>query len=145
MKKKLQNLDYHYHIDEVNRCVVCYLQIAYSSLDSYLNQLIPDKGSAFISTMGFAEELSDHPIKAVAKAWTGDPWDPEGLKKLARMKTERTLYRRIDKWIDRTLQDLYSIAKQAIDNKADVRAKYENRNNKITGHEYYENWRKNEP
>lgn len=145
MKKKLQNLDYRYHVDEVNRCVVCYLQVAYLSLDSYLGQLIPDKNNVFISTMSFAEELADHPIKAVAKAWTGDSWDPEGLKKLARMKAERILYRRIDKWMDRTLQDLYSITKQVIDNKADVHAKYENRNNKITGHEYYENWRRNEP
>ena len=119
--------------------------MAYSSLNSYLEKLVSDKNNVLIYTAGFSEEISDHPIKAVAKAWTGDPWDPEGLKKLARMKAERTLYRRIDKWMDRTLQDLYSIAKQVIDNKADVRAKYENRNNKITGHEYYENWRRNEP
>ena len=83
-KNQKQKIEYslEFKEDQQNRCVICWLKLNYWNLFTYMC----NKG---IWTC--PEE--DIVIKTTAMAHEDDPWDPEGLKRLAPHKSRGTILR----------------------------------------------------
>ena len=83
-------------------------------------------------------------IKATTFAHEGDPWDPEGLKRLARKKALRKMNWRLAKIFFNLQRKLSKESEIAFREYAKFITHYKALDDEIAGHEYYDNWRKQE-
>lgn len=143
MKKKNLGLNFSYHIDEKNRCVICWLDYRYGDLNKILEAPIQKyTGFDFYSALFIKEFFPpDGKIKTIAKAHSDDVWDPEGLKKLARMKAERSFYKRMSTAIQKLRCDLLMAQSELVDVEYCFSKWFELVNQKITDPKFYQNWR----
>ena len=134
-KNQKQKIEYslEFKEDQQNRCVICWLKLDLWNLFTYMC----NKG---IWTC--PEE--DIVIKTTAMAHEDDPWDPEGLKRLARKKALRKLNWRLANIFSKQHRELSIRADISFREYAKFITHYKALDDEIAGHEYYENWRKQE-
>lgn len=140
MKRKI-DYELWYKVDEENRCVICWLHM--SSFDFY-NQIADFTGPVFKRNDIRLVDTSvpnGFEIKTFACAHEGDPWDPEGLKRLARKKALRKMNERLMKYYGRLAKDLADSWCFATEEAAKYRMRYDDLDEEITGSEFYEKWR----
>lgn len=146
MKKKDLGLKFSYHLDEKNRCVVCWLDYRYGDFYEFFESPISKYTGLYFHSVPYIKKFlpSDGKIKTVAKAYTGDKWDPEGLKKLARMKAERSFYKRMKTAALQLRKDLMIAQSELYDVEHDYSRWFSQTDQKITDPKFYENWRAKE-
>lgn len=140
MKRKI-DYELRYKVDEENRCVVCWLNIDERSLLCLIDDCMPKnfKPDPFF----FPPIKIKTNMKAIAFAHDGDPWDPEGLMKLARKKALRKMNEKLMKCFDRLTKDFSRSCDMAEKEYTKYLIRYGELNEEITGSEYYEKWREN--
>lgn len=143
MKKKNLDLKFSYCVDEKNRCVVCWLDCRSENFYKLLEAPINKYTGFNFSSVEYLKKFlpADGRIKTVAKAYTGDDWDPNGLKKLARMKAERSFYKRMSTAIQTLVADLMTVQHNLYDMDYCYSRWFEVTNQKIVDPKFYENWR----
>lgn len=131
-KKKLE-YTLEFKEDKQNRCVICWMDIESTSIYRYLmDRKLPCR---------FVMNVT---IKTTARAHDGDPWDPEGLKRLARKKALRKLNLRMAKFFFDQQRELSEESEIAFREYTKFITRYKALDDEIAGHEYYDNWRKQE-
>lgn len=143
MKKKNLGLKFIYHVDEKNRCVFCWLDYGNEDFYKLLEALINKYTGFQFSSAEYLKNFlpPDERIRAVAKTYIGDSWDPDGLKKLARMKAERSFYKRMTTAIRNLLADLTTVQHNLQDMECCYSRWFKTTNQKIVDPKFYENWR----
>lgn len=131
-KKKLE-YTLEFKEDKQNRCVICWLKLDYWNLFNYVG-----------SRGGWPYPEEDMLIKATTFAHERDPWDPEGLKRLARKKALRKMNWRLAKIFFNLQRKLSKESEIAFREYAKFITHYRALDDEIAGHEYYDNWRKQE-
>ena len=134
MNEKLKRkIDYELQFEEdvTNRCVICWLYVNPGSLFEYLRAR---------QIRGMFELRTT--FKATAHAHNGDPWDPEGLKRLARKKALRKFYWQFANFFRKNAEDYSASAERSTMEYAAFLNRYWTLDAEITSHAYYENWRK---
>lgn len=143
MKKKNLDLKFRYQVDEKNRCVICWLSWNDECLCDFLDSSVDFiDGLSFFSGIYLKNFIpASNEIKAIAKAHPGDIWDPEGLKKLAHMKAERSFYKRMATAIKELEQSLLKVSQIMHEEEEAYSRWYESVNQKIVDPKFYEKWR----
>ena len=134
MNEKLKRkIDYELQFEEdvTNRCVICWLYVNPGSLFEYLRAR---------QILGMFELRTT--FKATAHAHNGDPWDPEGLKRLGAQKGTPQILLAVRQFFPQKCRGLFGVGRRSTMEYAAFLNRYWTLDAEITSHAYYENWRK---